>query len=103
MSKIITITFNPCVDKNTTVDSMVAEKKLRCSAPVFQPGGGGLNVSRGIKRLGGETLAVYPVGGYSGKFLQKLVEEENIRSRTIEIAKHTRENLIVVDRSSNQQ
>lgn len=91
------------MDKNTTVDSLIAEKKLRCSAPVFQPGGGGLNISRGVKRLGGETLAIYPAGGYSGKFLQKLVEDEGIRSRIIEIGKHTRENLIVVDKSNNQQ
>jgi 6-phosphofructokinase 2 len=103
MSKIITITFNPCVDKNTSVESMIAEKKLRCSTPLFQPGGGGLNVSRAVRRLGGETLAIYPAGGYSGKFLQKLVEEEGIQSRIIEIAAHTRENLIVVDKSNNQQ
>lgn len=103
MSKIVTITFNPCIDKNTTVDTLIAEKKLRCSPPVFHPGGGGLNVSRGIKRLGGETLAIYPVGGYSGKFLEKLVNEEGIVSRIIEIGQHTRENLIVVDKSNNQQ
>jgi hypothetical protein len=28
---------------------------LRCSAPRFEPGGGGINVSRAIKKLGGDS------------------------------------------------
>jgi 6-phosphofructokinase 2 len=103
MSRIITITFNPCIDKTTTVDALMPEKKLRCSPPVFQPGGGGINVSRGLKRLGTSSVALYPAGGYSGQFLQKLVKEEGIDSKVVDIKSHTRENLIVVDQSSNQQ
>ena len=100
---IVTITFNPCVDKSTTIDALAPEKKLRCSQPEFEPGGGGLNVARAIKKLGGVALAIYPAGGYSGKFLQKLVAQENIVSKVVEIEKHTRENLIVLDKSNNQQ
>src|SRR5688572_10278752 len=103
MSKIVTLTFNPCIDKSTSIDSLVPEKKLRCSPPKFEPGGGGLNVSRAIKHLGGESLAIYPAGGYSGKFLQKLVEQEGIQSKIVDIKNHTRENLIALDTSTNQQ
>jgi 6-phosphofructokinase 2 len=103
MHKIVTITFNPCIDKSTSIDSLIPEKKLRCTPPKFEPGGGGLNVARAIKKLGGNALAIYPSGGYSGKFLQKLVNEEGIDSKVIDIKNHTRENLIVVDNSNNQQ
>lgn len=103
MAQIYTITFNPCIDKSTSVIALIPEKKLRCSSPVFEPGGGGINVARAIKKLGGKAIAIYPSGGYSGKFLNILLEKENINFRQIEIQKHTRENLIVLDKATNQQ
>ena len=103
MSNILTITFNPCIDKSTSVAALAPEKKLKCSRPTFQPGGGGINVARAIKKLGGEATAVYPAGGYSGKFLKVLLDQENIKSLIVETAQHTRENMIVLDASSNLQ
>ena len=103
MSRIVTITFNPCIDKSTTIENLAPEKKLRCTLPKFEPGGGGLNVARAIKKLGGDALAIFPAGGYSGKFLQKLVQQEEIDHKVVEIRNHTRENLIVLDNSSGQQ
>ena len=103
MTDIITITFNPCIDKSTTVSALKPEKKLRCTPPVFEPGGGGINVARAIKKLGGEAIAVYPSGGYSGKFLNKLLAQENIPELNIETEQHTRENMIVLDTATNLQ
>ena len=103
MTDIITITFNPCIDKSTSVSALKPEKKLKCTPPIFEPGGGGLNVARAIKKLGGEAIAVYPSGGYSGKFLNILLERENIPVVNIETQQHTRENMIVLDTATNQQ
>ena len=103
MADICTLTFNPCIDKSTSVDALKPEKKLRCSAPVFEPGGGGINVARAIKKIGGEAIAVYPSGGYSGKFLDLLLKKENISILQIETQQHTRENMIVLDQATNQQ
>ena len=103
MSRILTVTFNPCIDKSTTVQGMAPEKKLRCSQPVFEPGGGGLNVARAIKKLGGDATAVYTYGGHSGRFLKQLVAGEGISAEAVEISNPTRENLIVLDTTSNQQ
>lgn len=103
MSKIITVTLNPAIDKSTTVPVLVPEKKLKCTHPVFEPGGGGINVARAIKKLGGTATAIYLAGGYTGKFFTQLLEREQIDSAVIEIAKHTRENLIVLDSASNLQ
>ena len=103
MTNIITITFNPCIDKSTTVNALKPETKLSCSPPVFEPGGGGINVARAIKKLGGEAIAVYPSGGYTGKFLNILLAQENIPELNIETQKHTRENMIVMDIATNQQ
>ncbi|HSN07860.1 MAG TPA: hexose kinase [Hanamia sp.] len=103
MPAIVTITFNPAIDKSTTISTLIPEKKLKCSPPVFEPGGGGINVARAIKKLGGNATAIYLAGGYSGKFLTQLLEEERINSIVIETAHHSRENLIVLDISSNLQ
>lgn len=103
MADICTITFNPCIDKSTSVNVLKPEKKLRCAAPVFEPGGGGINVARAIKKLGGEAMAIYPSGGYSGKFMNLLLEKENINTVQIETQLHTRENVIVLDKATNQQ
>ena len=103
MAKIITVTFNPTVDKSTSIPALLPEKKLRCTQPTFEPGGGGINVARAIKKLGGEATAIYPSGGYSGKFLNDLMVREGVPVLTVETKTHTRENLIVFDKSTNQQ
>jgi len=103
MNQIITITFNPAIDKSTTIRTLLPEKKLGCTAPVFEPGGGGINVARAIKKLGGQATAVYLSGGYTGKYLSQLIEKEGIPSINIPINEHTRENLVVRDTSTNQQ
>ncbi len=103
MSNIITITFSPCIDKSTTVASLIPEKKLKCSQPILEPGGGGINIARAIKKLGGEAVAIFPSGGYTGKHFNYLLEKENINSIIIETANETRENIIVLDKSANEQ
>jgi 6-phosphofructokinase 2 len=103
MPNIITITFNPAIDKSTTVESIVPDKKLRCKAPQFQPGGGGINVARALKKLGGEAIAIYPAGGHTGIFFNKMLHDEGIKTQDIKTVSYTRENLVVRDESTNQQ
>lgn len=103
MPSIITITFSPCIDKSTSVTSLVPEKKLKCKPPKLEPGGGGINVARAIKKLGGEATAIFPSGGYTGKYFNHLLEEERVPSLIVETANETRENIIILDESSNNQ
>lgn len=103
MSKIVTITFSPCIDKSTSVSSLIPDKKLRCTAPKLEPGGGGVNVARAIKKLGGEAIAIFPSGGYTGRFFNHLLELEHVPSIIIETTNETRENIIVLDEATNNQ
>ena len=103
MTSIITITLNPAIDKSTSITSLAAGKKLRCAPPCFEPGGGGVNVSRAIHKLGGETTAIYFAGGYTGEFYKQLLDDEKISSVAVKTRNHLRENLIVFDRSSGMQ
>ena len=103
MSQIVTLTFNPCIDKSASISGLAPEKKLRCSPPSFGPGGGGINVSRALKNLGKASLAIYPSGGFSGKFLDDLMEQEGLQVRTAETVNHTRENFIAFDTATGLQ
>ncbi|MCF8326252.1 MAG: 1-phosphofructokinase family hexose kinase, partial [Leadbetterella sp.] len=83
MTKIATLTINPAVDKNTKFVGLVAEHKIRCEQPVYDAGGGGINVSKAIKRLGGESTAFFPTGGPIGDLLKTLVKKEGVELETI--------------------
>jgi 6-phosphofructokinase 2 len=103
MSKIVTITFNPCIDKTAIVKKLIPEKKLHCSEPTFEPGGGGINVARAIRKLGGEPIAIYPAGGYTGLFFNHLLEKEGVPVIIVEAEHPMRENVVVLEESSNNQ
>lgn len=103
MPQIVTLTLNPAVDKNCSVDQVVAERKLRCGEPAYHPGGGGINVARAVAELGGEGEAFWPCGGVVGELLKELLDGEGIRHHPVPIRAMTRENLIVFERSSEQQ
>jgi hypothetical protein len=48
------------------LDYVIADHKLRCGSPTYEPGGGGINVARAIRRLGARSLALFPKGGPAG-------------------------------------
>jgi 6-phosphofructokinase 2 len=97
------MTPNPAVDLSTSVDKIVPVYKLRGTSQRRDPGGGGINVARVIKRLGGDVCAIYPVGGATGSLLCNLLEREGVASQTLAIAEETRENFFVNEISTGQQ
>jgi len=101
--RVLTITLNPTVDKSCEVENIKPEKKLRCSQPLYEPGGGGINVSRGLSRLGVPSIAFFTSGGRTGKKLEELLGKEGIEVMAFDVAAETRENFIVVDSSNNEQ
>ncbi len=100
---ILTLTVNPALDISTSATQVVAEHKLRCSTSRLAPGGGGVNVSRVVRRLGGRTLAVYTAGGPIGEAYRRLVEAERVPGVVVPIAGSTRESFTVDDDSSAAQ
>jgi 6-phosphofructokinase 2 len=101
--KIATLTLNPALDKSTSIKQLVPDDKLRCEPPVWEPGGGGINVSRAIKKLGGESICIYLAGGATGDKIQHLLDEEGIRQQRVHAQEETRENLVVTEKSTEKQ
>jgi 6-phosphofructokinase 2 len=103
MPPIVTLTLNPAIDESTSVDYVVSESKLRCAAPRYEPGGGGINVARAVRCLGGEALALFAAGGPSGELLARLLEREGVARLEIPIAEWTRRNLNVREEATGRQ
>jgi 6-phosphofructokinase 2 len=103
MKRIATLTMNPSIDRSTSVDRVIAEDKLRCSAPRRDPGGGGLNVSRALQNLGGTSVAVYAAGGPTGEILRMLLDDSGMDHHPVSIQKWTRENIHVDELATGLQ
>ncbi len=103
MPEIVTLTINPAIDIFVNVDRVESTRKLRCSTPKRDPGGGGINVARVAFRLDADVLAIYPIGGQIGKLLQRLVEREGIASMVTPSHIETRENFTAYEETTGEQ
>ena len=103
MPDIVTLTINPAVDIFVNVARVEPTRKLRCSTPKRNPGGGGINVARAAHRLGGGVAAIYPTGGAIGKLLHRLVEREGIESLVTPSHVETRENFTAYEETTGEQ
>lgn len=101
--RILTLTLNPTLDLDTSVDQVIPGPKLRCDPPLIDPGGGGINVSRAIRILGGRSLAHVVAGGPTGATLESLLRAEGVAASVIDGPGATRESLSVTDRGSGAQ
>jgi 6-phosphofructokinase 2 len=102
-NKIVTLTLNPALDKSVKIDGIVPDHKLKCHSVNYQPGGGGINITRVLNRLGVTSFAVFPYGGNSGMSLNELLIKENIKPESIPIKAWTRENLSVIETNTGLQ
>lgn len=100
---IVTVTLNPCIDKSTTVPKLKPESKLRNTEVKNEPGGGGINVSKALKKLDTGSVALFPAGGHNGEMLKSLLREERIVFHSVDTRVETRENWIVVEDSTHDQ
>ncbi len=100
---ILTLTMNPALDVTSSVDRVVAEHKLRCGPARFDAGGGGVNVSRAIRNLGGSSRAIYPLGGPSGEAYRAFATAAGVAGTVVDIVGNTRESFTVDETSTGDQ
>jgi 6-phosphofructokinase 2 len=100
---IVTLTINPSLDKSTNFTNLIAEQKIRCEKPRYDAGGGGINVSKAIYKLGGSSTCLFTSGGSTGEMLEELITKEKIKGIAIKTKNWTRENFIAFDNASKSQ
>lgn len=98
---IYTVTLNPALDKTVEIPGMALDTVNRITEMRTDPGGKGINVSKVIAKLGGESRAVGILGGGSGKMLEKLLEGEPFATQFRFVEGQTRTNLKIIDREGH--
>lgn len=96
---IYTITLNPALDKTVEIPGMALDTVNRVTSMRTDPGGKGINVSKVIAKLGGESCAVGILGGESGRTLLAALEREGLRTHFRFVEGQTRTNLKIIDRA----
>jgi 6-phosphofructokinase 2 len=71
---------------------LVPEQKIRCQTPLFDAGGGGINVSKAISRLEGKSLCSNNFWRIDRRNAEKALQEESISLKPLKRS-GTRENL----------
>jgi 6-phosphofructokinase 2 len=103
MKPILTLTLNPAIDASCQAEVVRPIHKTRTSDERYDPGGGGINVARVIRELGGEALAVYFAGGLTGQAFNHMIDAIGLAHRAVPIAGMTRVSHTVYERSSGQE
>src|SRR3989338_1376765 len=100
---IATVTINPSIDQHMVIDKLVKDDAIRVREIRRFPGGKGINVSRAVKELGGETVAFSVAGGCAGHMLKSLMTDQKIFFQAIEVPQETRINVIEGDEADIAQ
>ena len=103
MKPIVTLTVNPAIDASCVTDEVVPMRKVRTRDERYDPGGGGLNVARAIRELGGEAVAFYVAGGITGQALEDLIEHSGIAAVRVPIGGLTRVSHTVYETSTGHE
>jgi len=93
---IYTLTLNPAIDRELTVDKVEYDKVLTAVEARVDLGGKGFNVSRMLMSLGTPSVAVGFVGGNTGRRLESGLRDLGIDSNFVWVDTETRTNISVV-------
>lgn len=95
---ILTLTVNPAIDRNLTVDQLVFEDRAYILNTEESCGGRGINASCVIHSFGGRTAAISTVGGEPGERLRRFLGCCGFPVDTVDVKAPTRTNLNISDR-----
>lgn len=100
---IYTITLNPALDHFLDVPVLRVNATNRVTGECLYAGGKGIDVSRAIRHLGGNSLALGFIGGHNGQVMIELLKAEGVNCYFTPIAQETRRNIIVTTASRRTQ
>ena len=95
---ILTLTVNPAIDRNLTVDRLAFEDRAYILSSSESPGGRGINAACVIHAFGGKTTAIVPAGGSSGARFTEFMQGCGFPVVVVPIRNKVRTNLTITDR-----
>lgn len=96
---IVTVTLNPAIDKTVDLEEFNHGGLNRLTNVIRDAGGKGINVSKTIKALGGQSVATGFLGGSGGSFIESALSEQGIQVDFVSVHGETRTNLKVVEQN----
>jgi len=100
---IYTVTLNPALDRAINVERLLVDDTTRVSLETYYAAGKGIDVSRVIRELGGESVALGLIGGYDGLHLEGLLINAGVMTQFTKISNETRTNIILKETSAGRQ
>ena len=94
---ILTVTLNPAIDRTIEIENLEVDKVNRTLVVRKDIGGKGINVSKTILAMGGDSLATIIIGGPNGEFILKEANQLGLKTKVIRNNGNTRENIKIVD------
>lgn len=98
---IITITLNPAIDRTIHVDNIILGGVNRCKNASVDIGGKGINVSRAIKAIGGESVCIGFCGTVNGRVIKNKLTSEDIHHDFTDAIGNVRTNIKIIDTQLN--
>ncbi len=95
---ILTLTANPAIDRNVTVDRLVFDDRAYILDTRKSAGGRGINASCVIHSFGGDTLAIAICGGKAGRQLEEYLGCCGFPCEFVRVRSEIRTNLTIADR-----
>jgi 1-phosphofructokinase len=96
---IVTVTMNPAIDKTVEIERLLPGSLNRITRVEYDAGGKGINVSKTIRALGGESVAVGFLGGSTGKTIETVLTKEGICHDFVRVEGETRTNTKVFEKN----
>ncbi|MDO4522770.1 MAG: 1-phosphofructokinase [Eubacteriales bacterium] len=96
---IITVTMNPAIDKTVEIDALIPGGLHRIQRVEYDAGGKGINVSKTLRALGGESIATGFLGGNAGRMIEQVLRDEGIRTDFVWVDGETRTNTKVFEKN----
>jgi 6-phosphofructokinase 2 len=100
---ITTVTLNPSLDRTINVNGLKVGESNRWSSLRSYAGGKGIDVSRAVHEMDGQTVAYGFIGGSEGRMLEILLDEEGVLFSFTPVEQSTRTNFIINDSRKRQQ
>ena len=100
---IYTATLNPALDRAINVDNLLMDDTTRILSETHFAAGKGIDVSRVIRELGGQSVALGLAGGYDALELEGLLINAGVMTQFTKISNETRTNIILKEVSTGHQ
>ncbi len=99
---IFTVTLNPTIDQTLVLERFVAGDTLRVKSSRFDPGGKGINVSRVVRELGGESVATGFAPGGLGRYIEQTLKAQGVECDFVHTKGEARTNITILDESRHR-